>query len=339
MEMRRLSTFRRSSSFTARRSAGFALLAQGSLLAACVADVDPLATGGMGGTDPSASAGTAGASAGGSTGGNNSGGQSGGGPADQYRSDPTYNTGIDCPSPTQALMTDFTPVVPPIAAGDAGADAAADATAPVATATGSWGDYTAQFSGSTWSYPVAGATYPVLSDYSDGNWHISGDVGDYSGFGVTFGLNPSGCTLVDASEFDGISFTIRGSVPSPMGSNVQFNVSTAQNEITHVWLNQNAMPLPNPPVVPNKGRCVPTANQYDNTCGAPRVMVPVTADETTITVLWAELTGGTPAPTVNPEEITGFSWNFIPPLGAGTATSTPYPGDIRIDNLSFVDNP
>jgi hypothetical protein len=335
MEMRRLSTFRRSSSFTARRSAALAVLAQGSLLAACVSDVDPLATGGVGGMG-TANAGTAGASAGGSSGGNNGGGQSGGGPTDPYRSDPTYNTGIVCPSPTQALMTDFAPLGPPVAAGDAGADAGADA-ASAAPSTGSWGDYTAQFSGSTWSYPVASSTYPVLSDYSGSNWHISGDVGDYSGFGVTFG--PSGCSLVDASEFDGISFTIRGSVPSPMGSNVQFNVSTAQNEITHVWLNQNAMPLPNPPAAPNKGRCVPAATQYDNTCGAPRFMVPVTAEETTITILWAQLTGGTPAPTVNPEEITGFNWNFIPPMGAGTASPTPYPADITIDNLSFVNNP
>jgi hypothetical protein len=43
---------------------------------------------------------------------------------------------------------------------------------------------------------------------------------------------------------------------------------------------------------------------------------------------------------VNPSEVTSISWTFPPPPGAGDPVNAmPYPIDIVIDDISFVDNP
>jgi hypothetical protein len=66
----------------------------------------------------------------------------------------------------------------------------------------------------------------------------------------------------------------------------------------------------------------------------------VTAEPTTVTVLWSQLTGGLPAASVDPSEITGISWSFPAPPGAGDPVSAmPYPVDIVIDDISFVNSP
>jgi hypothetical protein len=228
---------------------------------------------------------------------------------------------MHCPPIQQALLLDFT--LPPAAA-DAGADAGLPPTGA------SFGDFNSTFSGSTFIYPGDGA-YAVHSDASGGNWHLTGTLGNYSGFGITF----NNCYLLDASGYKGIAFSVQGSVP--MGNSITFNVGTAADDVTSVWLNRNAMPLPNPRLAPNAGRCVPAVAQYDGSCGSPSRAIPVTAQATTVQVLWAELTGGQPAASVDPEQITNISWNFPPPAGAGTATPVTYEVDLTIDDLRFIE--
>jgi hypothetical protein len=302
-------------------------------LVACVEDVDPVpsdvsqAGSSSGGTGNTAAAGSGGG--GNNTAGNNTAGTGG---ANSYQSDPTFAMGVHCPAVTQALIIDFSPPAPPAPpAVVADAAAPADAAPPVAAApaTGAtFGDFTTTLSGSTFVYPGAGTMYPVTSDVSGSNWHLTGTIGDYSGFGISF----NNCYLVDASAYQGISFTVQGSVP--MGNTVTLNVGTAADDPSHVWLNANANPVT--PLVPNAGRCIPAASQYDGTCGSPNFVVPVTAEPTTVNVTWAQLTGGRPAATTNPAEITNISWNFPPPVGAGTATPTTYAADITIDDLRFI---
>jgi hypothetical protein len=218
------------------------------------------------------------------------------------------------------LITDFT-YVPP----------ASDAGMPNTTGAG-FGDFTTTFSGSTFVYPNTGS-YAVSSDVTSDNWHMTGSLGDYSGFGITFN-----CSRFDASAFAGIAFTIQGNVP--LGQTVTLSVGTAENQITHLWLNQYAMPLPIPPVEPNSGRCVPASqNQYDGSCASPTYAVPVTSQPVEIEVTWAQLTGGRPAAAVDPTELTGIAWNFPPPGGAGTNNPTPYDVDLIIDNLRFIPSP
>lgn len=303
------------------------------LLGGCVEDVDPM-------TPIASSAGSAGmgsvvVSTGGSAGSNGSGGNtaggntsgSGGTGANPYTSDPTFAAGIRCPAITQALLTDFTYVTPP--SPDAGADGGA-AAGPAPNPTGvTFGDFTNTLSGSTFVYPTTGA-YTLSSDVTNGSWHMTGTLGTYSGFGVVL----VGCTSLDASAYKGISFTVQGSVP--MGNTITFNVNTAANDISHLWLNTAAMPLPSPPAGVNAGRCIPAAAQYDGSCAAPNRSIPVTAERTTVSVLWADLVGGRPAATVDPKEITNLSWNFPPPVGAGTPTPTTYDVDLTIDDLQFI---
>lgn len=306
----------------------------GLLPLACVTeDVDPdlVAGAGTGGVT-----GTGGASGNtGGPGGGNSGGASSGG-ATGLQADPTFGVGIACPAIQQPLLTDFTYAVP--AAPDAGAtdggaaDAAPAAPDPMAGINATFGDFFSTLSGGTFRYPATGA-YPVASDVTMDNWHLSGSIGDYSGFGLYI----TGCNVIDAAAYDGISFTVRGSVA--MTNTLTFSVGTSANDITHLWLNANVPANATTPIAPNSGRCIPAMGQYDGTCAAPTYSVPVTATDETITVLWADLIGGRPQPSVNPAEIISIGWIFPNPVGAGTATPTPYEADVVIDNVSFVGGP
>jgi hypothetical protein len=55
----------------------------------------------------------------------------------------------------------------------------------------------------------------------------------------------------------------------------------------------------------------------------------VTTTPTPVTMMWADLTGGKPSPSVTPSELTGISFYF-------SWSSGSYPVDITIDDLSFI---
>jgi hypothetical protein len=260
-----------------------------------------------------ATAGTGGSSS--STGGSSTGGSGGG------TGGTSANGAFACPAPS-AVVTDFTFV-------EGGK-----------TDTVSFGDYTTTFSGGTYVYPSMGS-YPLTSDVTESNWHVTGTVGDYSGLGLFLsGVNPATgqpgtCTKFDASAFKGIQFLISGSIP--MGNTVALTVGTAGDSVASAWLNSHKAAATDPDKDPNFGRCMPVgASEYDGTCNAPSKSVPVTATPTVVKVLWAELTGGKPEATVNPTEITVISWVLPPPAGAGTTAPTTYVADLTIDDLQFI---
>jgi hypothetical protein len=310
------------------RSSRLCVLLAAVQVAGCVTDdVDPAAggTSGAGGSSVAAgSGGSAGTSASGAGGGGGSGGSGGSGGAGGLRDDPAFGVAVECPALQQASITDFTPVA---AVADAGvADAGTATVIPDIT----FGDFTATWSGGTYVYPnAAGDPYVVSSDMSSGEWHMSGNIGTYSGFGLYF----SNCNRIDASAFAGISFTIRGNVA--MGGTITLQVGTSDDDISHLWLNSQPAP-PNPAAPANSGRCLPAMNQYDGTCVTPTFSVPITPTTTTIEVRWADLVGGRPSASVNPSEITSISWIFPNPPGAGTATPTPYAAELYLDDLSFI---
>lgn len=340
MQTRRL--FTPSSLFTAQRSfCSAVLVASGSLLSGCVAeDVDPEGIGGSGGaTTGGGGSNTAG---GGGSSGSTAGGGGSSGATGGITADPDFGRKIPCATPTGALILDFASAV--AAAGDAGADAG-DASAPVPTGdaaiNASFGDFTTSFSGGTYRYPADGA-WPVNSDVTQGNWRMTGDIGTYSGFGLYFGgmVSPSteACNIVDLSMYDGISFTISGSVA--MGNTLTMSVAIAANNASHIYLNTVAMPAPAMPVAVNSGRCIPPgANQFDGSCAAPSAAVAVTAQPTTVTMLWSDFAMGRPDATVNPAEITGIAWAFPPPAGVGGDMVMPYAIDLTIDDITFVNTP
>lgn len=341
----------RTLSFIPRRSIGsdrwrlLALLVPGLLLAACSDDgAAPDATGATGGAAPGGvsggSGGTSGSEAsasGGASGsaslgsGGSSGAMSGG-----IMDNPEFGFKVPCPPPAQALILDFSSTTggdgPSADAGSADAGSADAAAEPVRDAT--FGAFGISLAGGTYSYPGDG-TWPIGSDVAQGNWHLTGDVGTYSGFGIYI----AGCNVLDASAFDGISFTVSGSVA--MGGALSMNVGTSANDVSHVWLNTVAVPPPATPAGVNSGRCIPAStNQYDGSCASATFPVPVTAEPTTVTVLWSQLTGGLPSAGVDPTEITGISWTLPAPPGAGDPVNAmPYAIDIVIDDIGFVDNP
>lgn len=276
--------------------------------AGCVSNDDSGGKGGASGT-------TGGAS--GTTGGT---GNSGGGSATGGSGGASANGAFSCAPPVQ-MITDFTYM----------ADAKTD--------TASFGDYTTTFSGGTFIYPTTG-TYPLTSDVTKGNWHLTGTVGDYSGMGLFFsGVNPAnsmtgGCGKVDASAFKGVQFTISGSVP--MGNSVIFTVGTAADDVASDWLNAHKANATDADKEPNFGRCMPAGtNQYDGTCGSPTFSVAVTAAPTIVKVMWSDLTGGKPQAGVTPSEITFMSWVLPTPAGVG-ASPTTYAVDLTIDDLQFI---
>jgi hypothetical protein len=193
----------------------------------------------------------------------------------------------------------------------------------------SFGDFKTTFSGGTYIYPDAAGT-GLTSDVSGSNWHISGTVATYSGLGLYWNISGGvACALLDASAFKGIKMTISGSVPAPNALNM--SVSTAADTITTDWWAKNTVAPAT--YSPTFGRCTPPDNnQYDGFCSAPSKIIPVTATPTTVTILWADLTGGKPSPSVTPKELTGMSFYFT---WNGTG-SVAYPVDITIDDLSFI---
>jgi hypothetical protein len=315
------------------RALAWATFAAIQPLACVTQDVDPLPTGtaGSGGSGVvSANGGGTATATGGSSGGSGNSGGSGG-----FQSDPTFGVPIPCRPIQAALITDFTYAgAAPLA--DAGTDGGASDAGPVGPAAPptdavTFGDFTNTFSGGTFRYPQAPEAYPVASDVTMNNWHLSGSIGNYSGFGLYL----TDCNQFDASAYGGISFSIVGNVA--MGQTITLNVATASDDISHLWLNAQATP-PSPLAAPNPGRCLPTDNQYDGSCATPAYQVPVTATKTTINVRWEDLTGGRPS-NVNPAEITAIRWIPPVPTGAGTAAPTPYDMDIYIDDLSFIGGP
>jgi len=178
---------------TPRWRARYGIGAAALLLGACVDDVDPN-TGIMSGAGSAGMSSTVVASAGsaGATPERNTAGSGGGGAgATVDTSDPAFGSGARCPAITQALLTDFTYAGGAVA--DAGAVGGTDAGAAAApNPTGvSFGDFTNTLSGSSYVYPNEGA-YLVSSDVTGNNWHMTGSIGTYSGFGIVF----VGCSVV-----------------------------------------------------------------------------------------------------------------------------------------------
>jgi hypothetical protein len=280
-----------------------AVLLVGGGLVACTSQAVSTGTGGSVG-----STGTGGStSSGGSTG---SGGTAGG-----YAT----NSGVLCPTPAQALITSFT-----YSPGEAGTNP---------TDSVHFGDDSTTFSGSEYVYPTSG-DWVITSDVTNSSWHITGTVGTYSGFGLSF----DSCSRLDASAYSGISFTLGGTVGAAgtAANTITMGIGTLPDTIAASWLDTHGVDGGTGTVPP--GACVPTSgtNQYSQTtCADPTEVIAVPATPALQSLTWASFTGGKPMPVV-PSDILTVYWFFPPPAGAGTATPTTYAVDITIDNLAFT---
>jgi hypothetical protein len=149
--------------------------------------------------------------------------------------------------------------------------------------------------------------YPLSEDTSAGNWHISGTVGNYSGFGIY--LEPC---MSDLSGYSGISFTIGGNVGAT--GTLRFTVDSSDDRPPNTcW--------------PNVGTCDPDAGA----CRSASTTFSVPATPGPVSVLWSALGGGTPVSTLNATQVTGFGWAF----DCASCLTAPYPVDLTIDDIEL----
>lgn len=218
-------------------------------------------------------------------------------------------------APTNALITDWADVNPE----GMFVDGDAYSTAPIEPPGSEWWN---AFFGGPFVYPVTDecgtSEYPLTSTTSGGAWNITGTVGNYSGAGLWFG----GCAGVDLSAYTGISFTISGTVGT--AGTVVFNVATPEN------------------TAPKPEDCFTNINTCTAaTCAAPSYSVTVTETQQTVSVLWADFTGGAPNAAVNPAQITGMQWVFpweweCTVESGGDPASCAYDINVTIDNITLL---
>ena len=204
-----------------------------------------------------------------------------------------------------ALITDFT---------YAPSDASATATDKVRFGTSG----TLEGGTAVWT----NATTPLTSDVTQNNWHISGNIENYSGFNLYF----DNCSRIDASAYKGISFKISGSLG---GGSLVMGIGTLNDAVAASWLiskgDTNAKAT-------DPGRCLPTSgtNKYDQqTCADSTKAISVTTTLTPVSLTWTDFTGGKPVSYVEPKDIISIYWYFVWSSGS-------YPVDIVIDDLTFI---
>ena len=220
--------------------------------------------------------------------------------------------GTLCPPPTTPLITDFTYASP-----DGGTTSHTEV---------HFGNGYGVLAGGEYVYPTSGSSL-LTSDVTQSNWHISGEVGNYSGFGLYF----DNCNRIDASKYKGISFKISGKISQSSASDspLILGVGTLNDSLAPAWINTHNGDSSAP------GRCIPTSGtgQYSQQdCANPSKTIAVTDTPTVVNVLWTDFTGGKPEVNVaTPAEITYISWTL-----PWTSGGTPYSVDLVIDDLSFI---
>jgi hypothetical protein len=194
-------------------------------------------------------------------------------------------------------------------------------------ASGDASDWTGLFGG-TWvspkaSDPCAAIQLPPLTEsFSDGNWHITGNIvpNQWSGAGLWFATGAA-CPVFDFSAYSGISFTVAGNA-GPSGS-VSVTVTTASNS------------APNTDKTSASFTCFSNAATCSvSSCSAPSMTVSsITTTPQTVKVMFADLKGGAPVSSADKKEITGIGINpTIDWSGSGTAYSL----DLTIDDLTLI---
>ncbi len=181
-----------------------------------------------------------------------------------------------------------------------------------------------------------------LSDSSEGDWHIRGNVANYAGFSLYFddianaseGNMP--CNMVDATGFTGISFTLWGDTA---GNPITMAMGIVDDTPTASWFQSIGVSFTTGPLP--AGACIPNAGgmqYYHPGCGDPTApAINVTGTQSapqTVTFKWTDFINGACMPNVIPNQIVSVSWqfNWVP------STTAPYTADIHIDNLKFTTN-
>ena len=138
----------------------------------------------------------------------------------------------------------------------------------------------------------------LTRDLSAGTLHVAGSVATYAAFGVAF-------DCVDASKYSGISFKISGN-PGASGM-----LSVAVDTDADTLREQG-------------GTCVAEPAM----CLPPGKNIAVGAGTTTVSVAWADLTGGMPRSSVDTTRMHAVVWGFA-------YAPSSYAVDVTVDDLAF----
>jgi hypothetical protein len=190
----------------------------------------------------------------------------------------------------------------------------------------------AQYGGGTFIYPdkSTAADGMGLSNSFDGmNWHITGLVKDYAGFGLYL------TSTSDVSMFGGIQFDISGTFTATGAGDGGVPTTQATMSVGDVAHDVDSLHTADGKMT--CGKCAPTTSQYDGTCAAPTKVIPITGTTVTQMVHWTDLSGGKRPPqftgeSPNPASITSIAW-ALPWSGTGSAQ---YTVDITVDNIKYM---
>jgi hypothetical protein len=187
---------------------------------------------------------------------------------------------------------------------------------------------------------VVGGTYATdvttVQDFSANSWHLTAPLSGDQHFGIYWQCSTpttsGGCTL-DASQWKGIQFTIKG-YAGPDDA-ITFSLGRAQNDTPQA----NAM----------CGSCVAPADaSVGDSCLGPRAIVPLLPDPNavkTVSLLWTDFSGGAPFDSIDPHQLTGMLWLFHPiPPPDGSADGGDFDAgdgsvpmaDIVVDDIKFI---
>jgi hypothetical protein len=210
-----------------------------------------------------------------------------------------------------------------------------------ATASSFLGYNPGTYGGGTFEYPGPATGSPcdpamhLCPNFDGKNWHITGTVHDYSGFGIYF--TPG--SVWDVSMFTGLSFDISGTFTTAASvdaggapaAQVTLNVIDLRHEVDSAHTSNARSTC---------GTCVPSAgNEYDGSCVAPTKLITLSGTATPTMLHWIDISGGRRPPNFSgespdPMQISHITW-VLPWNGPG---STPYTVDIVVDNLKYLTN-
>ncbi len=183
---------------------------------------------------------------------------------------------------------------------------------------GSWGTEP-NLTGGYFTYAGTGSELqPYLSE-EEPQLRLIGNVQNYFGFGLWFG------PCVDASQYLGISFTIKGELGDPaaveedplLNGEVELQIQTSKNYVVD---EEN-----------KKGEC--TGSWDDGTCKSNSVVVELDDSEPLVEILWEDFSGGVPEATVSPNQLLGLQWQFnCEEVEGGPGCDM----DITIDDVQFI---
>jgi hypothetical protein len=212
----------------------------------------------------------------------------------------------------------------------------------VGATTSSFGDWMpGTYGGGTFEYPGPAAdsgspcdpAIHLCPNFDGKNWHITGMVHDYSGFGIYMNEKVK---VWDVSMFTGLQFEISGTFTAPAGidggapaAQVRFGVTDARHEVDSAHTRDARVTC---------GTCAPgNGDEYDGTCEAPSKVIMLTATPTPVVLRWSDISGGRRPPSFtgespDPAQVTHITW--VPPWNE--AGASPYMVDITIDNLKYT---